>query len=134
RIRTKQTLIDILTPEIERATHELNARVRKRYFAVKAILVKSEGEARASRKDYLLEPPKRRSNERHSELGSVSDLAIQRATRTSTIPGLNYRIEHKRMETVSFFEPLLVSRDLVVSFNEDHPFYESVSAYYARSA
>jgi hypothetical protein len=134
-IRPTETLLGLLTADVERVAHELNSRVRRRYSAVKANLTRSAGQLKASSKDYLLEPPaalfKIEAGEPRSELPPAFAVA---AGGRFTLPGLRYRIEHRRMDDLCFFAPLLASRDLVVTLNEDHPFYESVYSPYAGSA
>jgi hypothetical protein len=134
-IRPTETLINILSPDIERVAHELNSRVRKRYFSVKANLTTSGGQFQASSRDYLLEPPTRAFYAEKSQSGGRLPLPhIIPGVKRSPVPGLYYRIEHKRMDELSFFTPLLAPRELVVLLNEDHPFYECVYTPYVRSS
>ena len=126
-IRPTETLLNILTPDVERVAHELNGRVRRRYSAVKANLATSGAQLHASNRDYLLEPPAVLFDVRAGRsAGRVLLSRTAAGSRTVPIPGLNYRIEHRRMDELCFFIPLLARRELVVLLNEDHPFYECV--------
>ncbi len=134
-IRPTETLLNILTPDVERVAHELNSRVRRRYSAVKANHITSGGQLQASSKDYLLEPPAVIFNIK--EIDSVGGVLLPQAMATGrkiTIPGLHYRFEHRRMDELCFFTPLLARRELIVQLNEDHPFYECVYSPYVQSS
>ena len=132
-IRPTESLISILSPDIERVAHELNGRVRRRYLAVKEGLDRTPGELKASSKDHLLEPPAQNDKDKLS-LSKYEKVPVHTNGKKSPIPGLSYRIEHRRMDENSFFIPRLGSRELVVQLNEDHPFYEFVYAPYVRSS
>lgn len=126
-IRPTETLLSILTPDIERVAHELNGRVRRRYSTVKSSLVTSGAQLHASNRDYLIEPPPGLLGAGQRRSAGMAQLTKAAAPgRTVPIPGLNYRVEHERMDELCFFTPLLARRELVVLLNEDHPFYDCV--------
>jgi len=126
-IRPTEKLLSILTPDIERVAHELNGRVRRRYSTVKSSLVTSGAQLHASNRDYLIEPPPGLLGaERGRATGMTLWTKATASGRATPIPGLNYRIEHERMDELCFFTPLLARRELVVLLNEDHPFYDCV--------
>ncbi len=125
-IHPTEELKSILTPDIERAAHDLNSRVRKRYFQVKSEVFDSPAKNQAEGRDHLLEPPIKAfiGGDKFSAYGLNRLPKITR--RNKVVPGLNYRIEHKMLDDSSFFVPLISSRELVILLNEEHPFYERV--------
>jgi hypothetical protein len=96
----------ILSPDLEPIARALNARVRKRFAAVKQP-VPSPAVRRAAQRDRLLPPPPRPYAQPE---------------------GLGYRIEAAPLGTDEFFRPAAASETLVVTINTDHPFYERVYA------
>lgn len=128
-IHPTDEIINILAPDMERAAHELNSRVRRKFLEVKSDDVHSDAQTRAASRDYLLEPP------RH-EIKSLSDSLVPELHRFSrpsshnpnVLPGFAYRIEHKTLKEVSFFVPMVLDREVVILLNEDHPFYEQIYA------
>lgn len=127
-IHPTEELKGVLGPDIERAAHDLNSRVRRRYLRVKSETFDSPAKNQAEDRDHLLEPPTKAltGGDKFSAYG-VSRLP-KIAKRRKVVPGLTYRIEHKTLEDSSFFVPLISSRELVILLNEEHPFYERVYA------
>lgn len=125
-IRPREILNSILTPDLERIAHLLNSRVRSRYATVKTEAERTTGQRIAARRDHLLEPPKVCEEHASSLLHEVAALSPTYGRENDLIPGLNYRIEAKRINEGSFFVPLLSDREIVVLLNQDHPFYECV--------
>jgi hypothetical protein len=127
-IHPTELLKSILTPDIERAAHDLNSSVRKRYLQVKSDIFDSPAKCQAEERDHLLEPPVKAftGGDDFSAYGLSRLPKITR--RKKVVPGLAYRIEHKALDDSSFFVPLISSRELVILLNEEHPFYERVYA------
>jgi hypothetical protein len=116
-IRPGEYIAAILTPDIEKTAHKLNARVRQRFMAAKPQVEQSPAEAAASRADRFLTPAPNLSNERaRRRLGRIKVNGVEK----------KYSIIVRPMKGPSFFEPFLVDRKLVVIVNSDHPFYEKV--------
>jgi hypothetical protein len=128
-IHPTEELKAILSPDIERIAHKLNSRVRKRYLTVKARSSDSAAERQASTRDYLLEPPLQTvtTHDCFSEYG-LKRKARVRTNGNSIVQGLAYRVEHKPLDDLSFFVPLLSQRELVVMLNEEHAFYKRIYA------
>lgn len=131
-IHPTDEIIDILAPDIERIAHELNANVRRKFTELKDSEISSEAQSRAESRDYLLEPPRSRTQTlARYGVGSSSRSTFHPAV---TLPGFAYRIEHKVLRELSFYVPLFSEREIVLLLNEDHPFYERVYAPIASSA
>jgi hypothetical protein len=119
-IHPSGVLNNILSPDIERIAHVLNARVRARYLSVKSKEGSYEAKCRAESRDHWLEPPEQFTNRRRP------NFSAQARINGSVVSGLAYRIEHKCLDEPSFFVPLSYGRELIVLLNEEHPFYERV--------
>jgi len=134
-IHPTEALRSILTPDMERTAHDLNSRVRRRYLQVKSEMFESPAKYQAEDRDHLLEPPVRAFTGRDNfSAYGISRLPKSAKSRKSVVPGLAYRVEHKTLDDMSFFVPLISPRELVVVLNEEHPFYERVYAPIARNA
>jgi hypothetical protein len=124
-IHPTEDLIAILTPDLERVAHELNAKVRNEFMELKSCEHPSSAQMLAQSRDYLLEPPIR-------TIKTPSSYGIVRNGRSTmhpqSLPGLAYRVEHKVLKELSFFIPLLSDGEVVLVLNEDHPFYERIYA------
>jgi len=114
-------LNSILSPDIERAAHVLNGRVRARYLRVRSEGGYSAAKYRAESRDHWLEPPARQLLTKRRLNGSAPA-----RINTGVVSGLVYRIEHKCLDEPSFFVPQPCGRELIVLLNEEHPFYERV--------
>jgi hypothetical protein len=125
-IRPTEALKSILTPDMERAAHDLNSRVRETYLQVKSDANNSPAQYHAEGRDHLLEPPARafKGTDDFSAYGLSK--SVRSANKRNIVTGFAYRIEHKPLEDDSFFIPLISSREVVVLLNEEHPFYEKV--------
>lgn len=131
-IHPTDELLSILTPDIERIAHELNANVRNAFTDLKGSNNSAGAQALVESRDYLLEPPtiKRHAMPRYGIVES------QRSSKhpSVSLPGLAYRIEHKVLKELSFYVPVVSEREVVLLLNEDHPFYERIYAPIACSA
>lgn len=117
---------EILTPDIEKTAHGLNARVRKGFAKIRAELPRSPGQSLAESKDHLIAPPAQLFDRSHPlpQAGGVA----RRASRKSGVTGLGYRIEHSRLDDSCFFVPVLNENEVVVRLNEKHPFFRNIYA------
>jgi hypothetical protein len=124
-IRPTAALVSMLSPDVERIAHELNARVRRQFISVKEGANNSSAEKIAGERDYLLEPPKAPPSRRPSPEDSAmrKDPGIGRG---SLLPGFKYRIEAKALKDVSFFIPVVSGPEVLILLNEQHPFYERI--------
>ena len=125
-IHPTDELVSILSPDLERVAHELNGRVRRKFLEVKSDCVRSGAQTTAGHRDYLLEPPHVATHALHSRQGRLERHNGNSNSASNTLPGLKYRIEHRILRDISFFVPALSSNELIVSLNEDHPFYEHI--------
>jgi hypothetical protein len=131
-IHPTDEIIDILAPDIERIAHELNANVRRKFTELKDSEISTEAQTQAESRDYLIEPPRSRTQ-------TLARYGVASSSRSTfhpavTLPGFAYRIEHKVLRELSFYVPLLTEREIVLLLNEDHPFYERVYAPIVSSA
>ena len=107
-IRPSEKLRSLLTPEIEKIAHKLNARVREKFSALK-YAQPSAAAGRASRRDILLEPPR---------------AALRNRVQATKLNGLSYCLVVERRDDASFFGERLQRSKLKVALSADHPFYE----------
>jgi hypothetical protein len=119
---------EILTPDVERTAHVLNARVRKGFAKIRAELFRSPGQSLAESKDRLLDPPAQLFDLGHPLPPPPPDGVTQRVNGKSGVTGLGYRIEHSRLDDSCFFVPVLYENEVVVRLNEKHPFFRNVYA------
>ncbi len=115
RINPTESLQAILTPDIERIARELNARVRKEYFAIRASEIRPRSLEMAERTDALLSPIGSRSG---SEIPSTSTLRM--------MPRLRYMISEEGLDDVSFYLPLMYRDRLRLVLNRDHQFFNKI--------
>lgn len=134
-IHPTEALKSILTPDVERAAHALNGRVRRTYLQVKSEIYDSPAKYQAEERDCLLEPPLKAFTNRDN-FSAHGLRHLPRITRRKNgLPGLAYRIEHKPLDnSTSFFVPLISSGELVILLNEEHPFYARVYAPIAKNS
>jgi hypothetical protein len=124
-IRPTTALIRMLSPDMERIAHELNARVRQRFTTVKERTNNSSAEKIAGERDYLLEPPKTSTGRGSS--AAVSTMRREQGVNLGSVfPGFKYRIEAKALKDVSFFIPVVSGPEVLILLNEEHPFYERI--------
>jgi hypothetical protein len=115
KVNPTEALNGILVPDLERIARELNALVRKRYFAVKEQGKRFRSESVAEDRDHLMQPL-RVHGISASRLGKLG----QNGSR------LGYMIDEKTINALSFYVPLLVGDNLKVVLNRDHNFYQKV--------
>ena len=101
----------ILTPQMERIAHDLNARVRKTFLEVRAAEPYTRAVDYAAARDHRLEPPKR---------------AVRRGAMKARTRGLTYSIEHAKLIGPRFFAVRVSNGRVRIVLNEDHPFYTVV--------
>jgi hypothetical protein len=119
KINPTDTMVAILTPDIERIARELNARVRKKYAAIRTEGAHSRLLKAWQAKDHLLEPPK--NGKGSSELNHLaSDLLRKRG---EGVLGLRFAIEHESAEHTALCAVKLDDGRLSIALNENHPFF-----------
>ena len=124
-IRPTTALVSMLSADVERTAHELNARVRRKFISVKERANNSSAEKIAGERDYLLEPPRVSTSRR--QLPDASAMLKEQGTGPgSLLPGFKYRIEAKALKDVSFFIPVVSGPEVLILLNEEHPFYERI--------
>lgn len=102
----------ILTPQMERVAHDLNARVRKAFLDVRAAAPSTRATDYAAARDHRLEPPKK---------------AVRRGPgRCSKTRGLTYSIEHAKLNEPRFFVVRVSDGSVRMVLNEEHPFFRVV--------
>ncbi len=102
----------ILAPEVERAAHALNGRVRRRFQTLREREPKAtKSTALAQRRDHLLEPPQ----------------TIQ-ATQREVVEarGLRYEVAYEPLSGPEFFVHQLRGDTLRVTINTDHAFHSAL--------
>jgi hypothetical protein len=120
-IRPTETLLRLLTPDMEQIAHDLNRRVRSAFLGLKRAKDKSAAVERAGVRDRLLEPPPGAT--RSGPGGSTPMMGRRR-----TVGGLSYRIKAEDLEEDCFFAPRLRGGELVVTLNRQHPFFDVLLA------
>jgi len=119
-IRPTETLLRLLTPDMEQIAHDLNSRVRSAFLGLKRAKVTSTAVELARARDHLVEPP--RGASRGGDGGRTSRIA-----RRGTVGGLSYRIKAEDLEEDYFFAPRLRRGELVLTLNRQHPFFEELA-------
>lgn len=114
RISPTETLLNILTPDIERIARELNARVRKQYFVVRETDAKPKSLMAAERNEGLLTPIA--NGDVNPELERIG-VALSR---------IRYLISEERVDDVSFYLPLMHRNRLRLVLNRDHKFFGKI--------
>jgi hypothetical protein len=119
-IHPTENLLSILTPDMERIARDLNGKARRAFTDVKSEMQRRKSEAQAEKFDNLLEPPQLG--------GSVSTRppANRRQKGQKRVAGLQYRIQFRRLDADSLFQPELNGTRLTVLMNEAHPFVRKV--------
>jgi len=98
----------VLTPDMESIARTLNSRVRKAFAGTKEIAVTRATIVATQREPYLPAP------------SSVSHKAAR------DVNGLRYRIRVASLDENDFFTVVLRNKTIVVTINEDHPFYRTI--------
>lgn len=119
-IRPIEQLLEILTPDIERISRELNGRARRAFVSVKSETGRRKSEVRAERFDNLLEPP--------SPTLLVRKGVFDRRRGRGRVAGLQYRLSFRRLDSEILFQPELDGAKVTVVVNEAHPFVQQVWA------
>lgn len=115
KVNPTEALNGILVPDLERIARQLNALVRKRYFAVRAVGKRFRSESVAEDRDHLM-PPLRVHGTSASRLGKLGLNGSR----------LGYMIDEKTINELSFYVPSLVGDNLKVVLNRDHSFYQKI--------
>lgn len=119
-VRPTDTLLRLLTPDMEQIGHDLNSRVRSTFLGLKKDKHKSAAVERARARDHLVEPPPGAGRGGHSGPTPV-------VGHRGTVGGLSYRIQAEDLEEDCFFVPRLRRGELVVTFNRQHPFLDELA-------
>lgn len=115
RVNPTELLSGILTPDLERIARELNALVRKRYFAIRGVSTEFRSTAVATNKEHLMKPVQLRGKP------TSSPSSLHRK-----LSRLGYQIDEQVLEGVTFYLPSLVRDNLKLVLNRDHHFYQKV--------
>jgi hypothetical protein len=110
-VRPTERIKAVLTPEIEKIAHRLNARVRQAFMKLKASEPCSSVR-RANDRDILLEPPRMIRGHYAKSQDSISDAH-----------GLRYRIAISGVSEEEFFFQSRKGSQIIVTLNSDHPFF-----------
>ena len=114
RISPTETLINILTPEIERIARELNAHVRKHYLEIREREARPKSLEAAERHEPLLLPIAK--TEVSPELRRIG----------AALSRIQYMISEERVDDVSFYVPLMYRNRLRLVLNRDHKFFGKI--------
>lgn len=114
RITPTETLLGILTPDVERIARELNARIRKHYFEIRESDAKPKSLVAAERNEPLLSPIA--NGEVIPEPDHIG-VALSR---------IRYLISEERVDDVSFYLPLMHRNRLRLVLNRDHKFFGKI--------
>jgi hypothetical protein len=115
-IHPSKSLLEILSPDMERIAHDLNARVRKSYSAVKNR--KKGAVLAANRRDHLVSPP--------ASLKVMDRRLPMTGIQNGRLAGLQYEFASDNVDELSFFRSSVTGKRLSLILNERHPFYEKV--------
>jgi len=116
KINPTESLNDILVPNLEHIGRELNALVRKRYFAVREENKRFRSESLAEERDHLMQPLNLRGSARSSPIRKFSQTGSR----------LGYVIDESAADALSFYLPCVVRDSLKVVLNRDHHFYQKI--------
>lgn len=110
-IRPTQSLVDILSPDMERIAKILNNRVRQKFIDLKKNdgITTSKSTTIANVNETMLDP-----------------VRIGHSKEKKLLNKLAYNFRILPTDNRSFFTPLLTERKLTVILNSDHPFFESI--------
>jgi len=119
-IRPTDTLLRLLTPDMEQIAHDLNSRVRSTFLGLKKARNTSTAVERARARDHLVEPPPGAGRSGH---GGRTPMIGRRGA----VGGLSYRIKAEDLEEDCFFTPRLRRGELVLTLNRQHPFFDELA-------
>lgn len=119
-IRPTETLVQLLTPDMEQVAHDLNSRIRSAFLGLKRVQEANVAVERARTRDHLVEPPP--GTGRGSDGGRP-----WRIVRRGTVGGLSYRIEADDLQEDCFYAPRLRRGELVLTLNRQHPFFDALA-------
>ncbi len=119
-IRPTETLVRLLTPDMEKIAHDLNRRVRTTFLTLKGAATKSAAAERARMRDHLVEPPAGTARREPRWLSST-------AGRRGVVGGLSYRIQAEDLADSYFFTPRLRRNELTLALNRQHPFFGEIA-------
>jgi hypothetical protein len=119
KINPTHALTEILTPHIETAAHELNARVRRAFLKVRGDNGSVTARLQAEQANGFLEPPRR-----IGRAPTPPDLLHMKPA--GRIAGLRYELRMRQLQSPAFFVPRLETKQLRVDINTLHPFYERI--------
>jgi len=115
KINPTVELNEILVPDLERVARELNGIVRKRYTEVRTAEFSGRAIAAAEQRDVRMEPlPLRRS----AHASHAQGRALWRK--------VEYAIDHKPLDEVSFYVPALRRDKLLLTLNQEHSFFTKI--------
>jgi hypothetical protein len=122
-IHPSETIINLLSPDIERIAHKLNSRVRTKFISVRMNTGELRSERRAAQFDSRLEPPIPSTNVLQKGRGRIYDISNRHRI---SLPGLRYKIRLSKLESLSFFQSAVKRGILVLDLNEEHPFFRKI--------
>jgi hypothetical protein len=122
-IHPSETVINLLSPDIERIAHQLNSRVRNKFISVRMNTGELRSERRAAQFDCRLEPPILSRHLLQKDKQRISEMSIRHRI---AFPGLKYKIRLSKLESLSFFESAIKKGILVLDLNEEHPFCRKI--------
>jgi hypothetical protein len=122
-IHPSETIINLLSPDIERIAHQLNSRVRNKFISVKKKTTELRSERRAAQFDCRLEPPILSSHSSQKDKRRISEWPTRHRI---AFPGLKYKIRLSKLESLSFFQSAIKRGILVLDLNEEHPFFRKI--------
>jgi hypothetical protein len=123
-IHPTERLLRLLTPDLERTAHDLNRRVRSAFLALNDGTTSNAAVRRAEARDPLLEPL------RNTALPHLHSTGRRRK---GIVAGLSYRLNTGELQHDCFFEPRVHRRELVLTFNRQHPFFDEFHRSQVRS-
>jgi hypothetical protein len=118
-IRPTETLLRLLTPDMEQIAHDLNSRIRSTFLGLKRAKDTNAAVERAQTRDHLVEPPPGASR--------GGDGRPWKIARRGTVGGLSYRIKAEDLAEDYFYAPRLHRGELVLTLNRQHPFFDELA-------
>jgi hypothetical protein len=119
-IRPTDTLMQLLSPDMEQIAHELNRRVRNTFGRLKRAQNTNTAVERARSRDFLVEPPRRVGLPAQSGRSPILE-------RSGKVGGLSYRIEVADLEEDCFFAPRVRRGELIVTLNQQHSLFDELA-------
>ena len=118
KINPTDAVNEILVPHLEPLARELNNRVRRAFLKLRLNSGETAAGKRAENLDVFLEPPTRALQGRKASNGT--------AQATRRIAGLAYKVAARELEGDLFFDSELSKRQVSLSLNSGHRFYDRV--------